>query len=73
MANVNLQFELPAVESVGGLMRFEPGSSLHRLIEYDLPPSPVRLLDTWKEMIAIARRQRKAPHYQYLASVRRSP
>ena len=42
---------------------------LHRLIEYDLPPCPVGLLATWKEIIAIARQQQKDPHYQYMAKL----
>jgi fatty acid desaturase len=40
---------------------------LHRLIAYDLPPSPHGLIATWREMLPILRRQRVDPHYQYVA------
>jgi fatty acid desaturase len=41
-------------------------AKLHRAIEHDLPPSPVGLYATWKEIIAILRRQRSDPSYQYV-------
>ncbi len=42
---------------------------LHLLIEHDLPPCPVGLLATWKEIIAIAKQQQKDPRYQYVAKL----
>ena len=38
---------------------------LHRAIEHDLPPSPVGLIATWREVIGILRRQKAEPDYQY--------
>jgi fatty acid desaturase len=40
---------------------------LHAVIEHDLPPSPVGLVATWKEVIAILKRQAVEPGYQYVA------
>lgn len=42
---------------------------LHRTIQADLPPSPVGLLATWREIIPIIRRQRVDPQYQYVAQL----
>ncbi|MCL4861176.1 MAG: fatty acid desaturase [Caldilineaceae bacterium] len=39
---------------------------LHRAIEHDLPPSPVGLFATWREIIAILRRQKVEPDYQHV-------
>ncbi|MDA0710173.1 MAG: fatty acid desaturase [bacterium] len=38
---------------------------LHRAISHDLPPCPVGLVATWREIIAILKRQREEPDYQY--------
>ncbi len=40
---------------------------LHRLIEHDLPPTPAGLAATWRDILAIVRRQRVDPTYQYAA------
>ncbi len=40
---------------------------LHRLIAHDLPPTPAGLAATWREILAIVRRQRVDPTYQYTA------
>ena len=42
---------------------------LHAAIAHDLPESPVGLLATWKEILAIVRQQRRDPHYQYVAKL----
>ncbi|MBV7331723.1 fatty acid desaturase [Chloroflexi bacterium TSY] len=39
---------------------------LHALIEHDLPRSSNGLYETWKEIIAIMRRQKVEPEYQYI-------
>jgi fatty acid desaturase len=39
---------------------------LHRAIKHDLPPCPVGLVATWKEIIAILRRQQVEPNYQFV-------
>lgn len=39
---------------------------LHRLIQHDLPPCHRGLWPAWKEIIAILRRQRQDPAYQYV-------
>jgi fatty acid desaturase len=41
-------------------------AKLHQVIEHDLPPSPVGLYATWQEIIAILRRQKSDPAYQYV-------
>lgn len=41
-------------------------AQLHEAIRHDLPPSPVGLYATWKEIIAILRRQKSDPAYQYI-------
>jgi fatty acid desaturase len=41
-------------------------AQLHEAIRHDLPPSPVGLYATWKEIIAILRRQKSDPAYQYV-------
>jgi len=38
---------------------------LHKAIRYDLPPSPVGLIDTWRGIAAIQLRQKQEPDYQY--------
>jgi len=40
---------------------------LHAAIAYDLPPCPVGLVATWKEILAIVKQQQRDPHYQYMA------
>lgn len=40
---------------------------LHSLIRHDLPPTPRGLAATWREIIAILRRQEKDPTYQHVA------
>jgi len=40
---------------------------LHEVIKHDLPPSPVGLVATWKEVIAILKQQAADPTYQYAA------
>lgn len=42
---------------------------LHRLIKYDLPPTPHGLYATWKQIVPILERQRKEPGYQYAPEV----
>ena len=42
---------------------------LHKLIRHDLPPSPRGLIATWSGIIAILRRQKLDPTYQYHAAV----
>lgn len=39
---------------------------LHQVIEHDLPPSPRGLLATWRQIIAILRRQKADPTYQFV-------
>ena len=40
---------------------------LHRLIRHELPPCPRGLFQTWKQIVAIQRRQDLDPGYQYIA------
>ncbi len=40
---------------------------LHRLIEYDLPPTHKGLIRTWIEIFAILQKQKRDPDYQYEA------
>ena len=42
---------------------------LHRAIVADLPPCPHGLVRTWREIIAILRKQRDDPAYQHLAII----
>ena len=42
---------------------------LHEQIKSDLPPCPVGLIAAWKEVIAILRRQKVEPGYQYVAEL----
>jgi fatty acid desaturase len=42
---------------------------LHRLIEKDLPPTPVGLLQTWKGINEILRRQKLEPGYAYVPNL----
>jgi fatty acid desaturase len=42
---------------------------LHRAIRHDLPPSPVGLYATWREISAIQKRQKTEPDYKYLPEV----
>ena len=39
---------------------------LHKTIKHDLPPSPVGLVATWREITTILKRQKMEPEYQYL-------
>lgn len=39
---------------------------LHRLIEHDLPPTPKGLIDAWRQIIPILRRQKKDSRYRYV-------
>ncbi|MEZ4676627.1 MAG: fatty acid desaturase [Caldilineaceae bacterium] len=41
-------------------------AKLHRAIAHDLPPSPVGLVATWREISAILRKQQADPTYQYV-------
>lgn len=45
---------------------------LHRAIRDDLPPSPVGLIATWRQIIGILRQQKIDPTYQYLPPVPRA-
>ena len=40
---------------------------LHRLISPDLPPCPRGLVATWRQIVAVLRRQRIDPAYCYVA------
>ncbi|MCC7357844.1 MAG: fatty acid desaturase [Anaerolineales bacterium] len=40
---------------------------LHRAIAHDLPPTPVGLWATWREILAILKRQHADPTYAYVA------
>jgi fatty acid desaturase len=40
---------------------------LHRAIQHDLPPCPVGIVATWKEIATIQQRQKQDPAYQYSA------
>ncbi len=40
---------------------------LHRLIRHDLPPCPAGLIQTWREIVAIQKRQEEDPDYQHQA------
>jgi fatty acid desaturase len=42
---------------------------LHEQIEADLPHCPVGLLKTWEEIIAILKKQKVEPKYQYVAEL----
>jgi len=39
---------------------------LHKAIEHDLPPSPVGLFETWREIVGILKRQKEDPSYQHI-------
>ncbi|MCB0121282.1 MAG: hypothetical protein KDE58_03505, partial [Caldilineaceae bacterium] len=41
-------------------------AKLHRAIEHDLPRSPNGLLETWTEILAILRRQKAEPDYEFV-------
>jgi len=41
-------------------------AKLHRAIEHDLPHSPNGLLETWTEILAILRRQKAEPDYEFV-------
>jgi fatty acid desaturase len=45
---------------------------LHRLIRHDLPPTPNGLIEVWKEINAIIRRQGEEPGWQYEAPLPKS-
>ncbi len=38
---------------------------LHKLIKHELPPCPVGLFETWREIITILKKQKTDPEYQY--------
>ncbi len=40
---------------------------LHRLIKHQLPPTPNGLIQTWRQIFRILRRQEQEPDYQYKA------
>ena len=40
---------------------------LHRLIRHDMPPCPRGLVETWRQITEIQRRQKEDPSYQYEA------
>jgi fatty acid desaturase len=42
---------------------------LHRAIVADLPPCPHGLLQTWREIAAILRKQRDDPAYRHIAII----
>jgi fatty acid desaturase len=42
---------------------------LHRAIRADLPPCPAGLVATWREIIAILRKQKDDPRYQHVAII----
>jgi len=44
-------------------------SKLHSLIKHDLPPTPIGIAATWREISEILRRQAEDPAYQYIASL----
>ena len=41
-------------------------AKLHAAIKHDLPKSPVGLVETWREIIAILRRQKAEPTYEFV-------
>jgi fatty acid desaturase len=46
---------------------------LHREIRHDLPPTPNGLMETWKGIRAIMKRQKTEPSYQFTPALPRSP
>jgi fatty acid desaturase len=44
-------------------------AKLHRAIQHDLPPTPVGIVATWQEIIAILRKQKVDPTYEYVPPV----
>lgn len=44
-------------------------AKLHAQIKVDLPPCPVGLWATWKEILAILKQQKQDPQYQYAAKL----
>ncbi len=44
---------------------------LHAAIQHDLPKSPVGLVETWREIIAILRRQKTDPAFEYVPELPR--
>lgn len=42
---------------------------LHRAVRGDLPPCPAGLVATWREIIAILRKQKDDPKYQHVAMI----
>src|SRR5579859_716188 len=42
---------------------------LHAAIESDLPPTPVGLFNTWKEILAILQKQKLDPKYQHVVQL----
>jgi len=45
---------------------------LHKLIEHELPPTPHGLWQTWRELLAIYRKQKVDPNYCYVPPLRSS-
>lgn len=43
--------------------------ALHAAMRHDVPPPPVGLVDCWKHIIAVLKRQEKEPTYQYVAEI----
>jgi fatty acid desaturase len=44
-------------------------AELHRAVRADLPPSPRGLVETWREIAAILRKQKDDPAYQHVAII----
>jgi fatty acid desaturase len=44
-------------------------AKLHQAIQHDLPPSPVGLVATWKEIIPILQKQKIDPSYQFVPAL----
>ncbi len=42
---------------------------LHRLVRHDLPHCPRGLVETWRQIAAIQKRQKSDPDYQFVAEL----
>jgi len=42
---------------------------LHKAIRHELPPSPVGLVATWREIVGILKRQKEDPSYQHIPTL----
>ena len=42
---------------------------LHKAIQHELPPSPVGLVATWREIVGILKRQKEDPSYQHIPTL----